>query len=1311
MTASARRFAGTLVVLLAGALVPAAWAPALARSRPRPAPCPAARYLVAGEPIRSPVTGVAATGLAIGPRVALDELCAGVPPKRRRANAKGVTRIVARWKSCEGFPGSVALRGRVTSGCARFEGALRANKVKARKIVATRSDCGDAVVDTLGGEVCDDGNDVAGDGCEPTCLPTPSVGPSTPATLPVSTTVRRPTTTTTTVPATTALALVVVTNPSPVLPLGQLTYDVTITNLGPVDGAQVEVRMPIPVGISSCQSISDGGATPDSCFVGRDIVWTIGRLPAGSSRTVQAVLGIGNLGDGAAIVTTARATDAAGSPVATAETTSVVAAAVPLVLGLADIADPVRVGETLEYVVRFGNRGGQAWPSTTLSLTLPAGVTLVDAGGATESPPGTLSWALDTLDGAEMGERRVRVVVTGLGATDRLVRLARAVLASGSIEARATAVTQVEAAPLGLTMVANADPVGSSTAITYQLTATNRGSMVANEVEVRMPIPVGVASCEAISDGGTTPNSCFTGRDVAWTLPALAPQTSRTLEVVFGVGSGSVVPAGTILNATARLTDATGANARAAVSTFVAAADAAPLMVGLAASADPVRVDAALEYVARFGNRGGLARPDTALALTLPAGVALVDAGGATEGPPGTLTWSVGTLDAGQTGERRVRVVVTGLGPDDPLVRVARVVVASGEVAARAAVATKVEPGTLGLVMTAHADPVGPSTVIAYELTVTNRGSVMANELRVRMPIPLGVSSCQAISDGGVPPNSCFTGRDVTWTLPALPARTSRTVQVVFGVGSVAAGTILHGTGHVADASGANAAARVSTAVQPQVTAPLMLALVASADPVRLDDALEYVLRFGNRGALARPDVALTLAVPAGIAVADAGGATAGAGSTLTWNLGTLAAGEVGERRVRVTPTALGTGDPLVRVARAVLASGDVEARAQVVTQVEAGGTLSVAMVAQADPVVPSQVVTYEMTVTNRGNAPAGQAEVRMSIPLGIANCQAISDGGTTPASCIVGRDVAWALGTLLPGSSRAVRVAFGMASAAAAPSGTLLAATARVLDATGANARAGAATAVQAAADAPLMVGLSGGPDPAPIGSAVRYTVRFGNRGAVSLPGTQLTVTLPPGLAPIDTGGGAPGPESTLVWNLGTLDAGETGERVVQAIITGLGAGAPQVRVVRAVLGRGAAAARAGVVTQVAAAMPPLRLSIVAQQDPAPPGGNVAYALTLENTGATPAVQAALRLGIPVDFGACVSFTAGGGAPDSCITGRDIVWSLGTIAPGGSATVQATLRVANTTPPGTVLFAAARAEDTAGARARASTSSAVSAN
>ena len=148
---------------------------ALARKTAKPDPCPPARYLIGGGPIGADGSGAA---LQLGPSTAIDGVCDSIAPRRMQVNRKGVTQVMVRWKRCTGLTGAVVLQGKIVPGCSRFQGTLKAKKLK-KKLDAARSTCGDGIVDTGGGEQCDDGNTAAGDGCEPDCSPTPPVTTTT----------------------------------------------------------------------------------------------------------------------------------------------------------------------------------------------------------------------------------------------------------------------------------------------------------------------------------------------------------------------------------------------------------------------------------------------------------------------------------------------------------------------------------------------------------------------------------------------------------------------------------------------------------------------------------------------------------------------------------------------------------------------------------------------------------------------------------------------------------------------------------------------------------------------------------------------------------------------------------------------------------------------------------------------------------------------------------------------------------------------------------------------------------------------------
>src|SRR5262249_9079101 len=403
-----------------------------------------------------------------------------------------------------------------------------------------------------------------------------------------------------------------------------------------------------------------------------------------------------------------------------------------------------------------------------------------------------------------------------------------------------------------------------------------------------------------------------------------------------------------------------------------------------------------LEYVLRFGNDGATALLNTQLALTLPTGTSVVDAGGGTQAS-GMITWSLGALNAGQAGERRVRVHIENLAPNDPLVRVARAAITSGAGAARASVVAQVGATALGLVLVAEPNPVAPAGLLTYRLIVTDHGATDSDQVQLRLSLPVGVFACATPSDGGTAPEGCLPDRDVLWTFDTLTAKTSRSVQLTIQIrGDTPAGTTVLTAARGEGASGARARAGLATTVQS--APPLDLVLTTDTDPVQVGDDLEYVLRFGNSSGTALLATQVALVLPAGLSVVDAGGGTQ-TSSTITWSLGTLNAGQADERRVRVHVDDLAPADPLVRVARAAIASGAAAARPTGVTQVQPT-PLGVELVAEPDPVAPAGLVIYRLTAVNHGVDDAVQTELRLTLPVGVFACATPSDGGATPDGC-----------------------------------------------------------------------------------------------------------------------------------------------------------------------------------------------------------------------------------------------------------------------------------------------------------------------
>jgi len=130
------------------------------RKGPKPDPCATARYVVAGGPIAM-ASGVEIAAVQAGASVALDDACDAVRASELRANRKGMTQLRAKWKKCADLGGGNArLDARITDGCTRLRGTLRARAALKRPwhFDAVLSRCGDGALDVGNEEECDDGN-------------------------------------------------------------------------------------------------------------------------------------------------------------------------------------------------------------------------------------------------------------------------------------------------------------------------------------------------------------------------------------------------------------------------------------------------------------------------------------------------------------------------------------------------------------------------------------------------------------------------------------------------------------------------------------------------------------------------------------------------------------------------------------------------------------------------------------------------------------------------------------------------------------------------------------------------------------------------------------------------------------------------------------------------------------------------------------------------------------------------------------------------------------------------------------------------
>jgi uncharacterized repeat protein (TIGR01451 family) len=202
--------------------------------------------------------------------------------------------------------------------------------------------------------------------------------------------------------------------PDPVTLGSNLTYTLTVTNNGPDPSTDSTVTDTLPAGVTFMSATPSQGSCSQ---LGGTVTCTLGPLAVGASATIEIVVTVDAtavcpLSDTATVVG-AETDPVANNNSATAETACGVEA--DLAITKTDAPDPVTVGGTLTYTLTVTNNGPDPSTDSTVTDTLPAGVTFVSAtpsqGSCSESG-GTVTCPLGPLAGGASATIEIVVTVT-----------------------------------------------------------------------------------------------------------------------------------------------------------------------------------------------------------------------------------------------------------------------------------------------------------------------------------------------------------------------------------------------------------------------------------------------------------------------------------------------------------------------------------------------------------------------------------------------------------------------------------------------------------------------------------------------------------------------------------------------------------------------------------------------------------------------------------------------------------------------------------------------------------------------------------
>ena len=690
---------------------------------------------------------------------------------------------------------------------------------------------------------------------------------------------------------------------------------------------------------------------------------------------------------------------------------------------------------------------------------------------------------------------------------------------------------------------ASAKSVAPGEEFSYTITYQNTGTKASDALRIEDPLPDYVTFVSATQGGA--PDTQQTGTIVWNNLPALAPGTSDSVQVVVKVDD--VVPNGTVLPNTATLSEPTDPTV-SVPSEFkgkppVVSSGPVLELTKQSVTGDTVIAGDLVVFSLEVANIGSDTATNLTLSDTLPPGLTLVDASGNYSAQGNNVTWTAAKLPAKQVAVLQVtaqadanldngyslinRTNLTATELPLPLTDEAEVIV-------RNAVLTLSKTSSSTVANSGASAGNQPGDEVTYQLDYENTGSVEAVSAEIVDVLPPEVTFIESL-----PAPDNINGQTLTWDLGSLPAGAKGGILIKTQVGDdLRDGTIIHNAATISSTTTGTTKSNTWD-ITVLSSAVLTVDKAASIAAIGAGDTVTYDVTVRNEGSDSAVNVQVVDTLPGTTIFTSAtgGGTHSGdaTGGTVTWTLASLAPGE--QTVYHVTAEAAATlfdGDALLN---SVTVSGEKPNNGGSLPQVTDTLTLPVTgqpvfeldySVSRATVVAGIRLI-YAVTTHNIGNANAVDTLLTATLPPGTT--PAVIDGGGRFEN---GRAV-WSTSSLPP--TGPITLQFAVDPDTNLPEGTQFISKANI-SATNAAPKSG--TAFTLLVGEPDIDVVKTGNAEIIAGEDISYRITVQNVGTVVAPGVNLVDTLPAG---VTYKSASPAPDTVngrfLSWDLGNISDG----------------------------------------------------------------------------------------------------------------------------------------------------------------------------
>ena len=1070
---------------------------------------------------------------------------------------------------------------------------------------------------------------------------------------------------------------------SPLQPVAgtNVTFTIRVTNTGPSQATGIVLSDVLPAGLSLITTTMSQGNFALS-------TWSVGTLDVNSSATLTVVANVAStVANGAPITNTAVVT----SPVSTAITaTAIITPQRMANLELSKVATPLQpvagTRTAITFTIRVTNTGPSQAAGVVLSDVLPVGLSLdsaLESQGTFISP----TWAVGTLN---VGDSATLTVIANVASdvTDGAPITNTAVVTSANstpVTATAT-ITPQRAVSLALSKTSPTFRAIAGREITYSIQITNLGPSQAIGVVVTDALPSGLTYARANVTQGS-----YNGANNVWTLGTL--EVGQTERLTLTALAAPSVPISTVLVnvATAESTYSPPVSA-----TWPNLSDSeANLLIEKTSTPEPVVAGERITYTLVITNLG----PSDALTVTVrdPLPTQLISTTTTWTATLGTFDplagmWEgIGTLTPNMTATLQFSVTVTpDLVTGTQLINTAVVTSATPfdpDVPGGSATVTNTAQAWVDLQInkTDNGITTLPGGDVLYTLVYTNTGTAIATNVRITEVVPTGTTFVAALSTAGWScADGAAAGTTCVWVAGTVNDR-GGSGQIAFAVQvdqPLAAGLlVISNTVSIGDdgrnGSDVNPNDNVAIDTTPVIAAPdLQISKTDGGITTTPGSTVVYTLAYTNTGNINSRNVTLTETLPANTSFAAAASlptvwAQVGTTSQYTTHIGTVVGlGGNGVARFAVVVQA-----PLPSGVRAItntVSIGDDgvsgpdsnlnDNTASDSTPVNTRPDLAISKSDGRASVVPGDVLTYTLIISNTGNQNASGGVLTETLPPQVT-LLSFSAGGVVNANQVV-----WTVGPLNAGSGQIFTVTVQVNSPLPAGTTTVVNTAAVTLDFGAGSVQTHTVTDTDSI-NAASILRISKSTDTAIVGpnQLVNYTLAYTNTGNLESTGVIITETVPN--YTVFAGGAGwscavGSPAGTLcVLDAGTLAGGASGRAIFAVrVISVPPPGATLINVV--VInddGSTPIPGSATVTTPLAApALTLVKTSNPASGQSVEVGDLITYVLTLNNTGTYTATQISVRDAVPAN----TQYVVGSAQPVPAAGPDPLQWQFAALGP-----------------------------------------------